>query len=114
MASTPLGGTKFTNLALFIMTMTAAILIADSADTLTNAGYPSPGNVTLGQSGSPGSGSGKTFSYSNLNMDPSLYSAFYWGPTPVKNIDNAGDPAAAQMVFAGMNGSAWEFDSTAT
>jgi hypothetical protein len=107
---------KFTTLPVVIMTMTAAILSAHtlSADTLTNAGYPPPGNVTLGQSGSPGSGSGKTFSYSNLNMDPSLYSAFYWGPTSVKNVDNAGDPAAAQMVFAGMNGSAYEFDSTAT
>jgi len=86
-----------------------------SADTLTNVGYPPPGGVTLGSSGSAG-GSGKTYSYSNFDIDPTLYSAFYWGPTTVLNVYNSTDANQnpAPMAFEGLIDGAYEFDSTAT
>jgi hypothetical protein len=62
-----------------------------NADTLTNVGFPPPGGVTLGSSGASISGSGKTLSYSNFNIDQTQYSAFYWGPTSIANVANSTD-----------------------
>lgn len=81
---------------------------------LIDVGYPPPGGVTLGSSGSSGSGSGHTYSYSNFNVDPNQYSALYWGPTSVDNVDNLGDPPVQQMNFLGpVGGNTYEFVSSA-
>jgi hypothetical protein len=102
------------------MTMKAIYLIAGlllaaslANASLIDAGYPPPGGVTLVQAGSPGSAVGKTFTYSDFDVDPALYSALFWGPTVVKNVNNAGDPPASQMNYAGSVGAnIYEFTSS--
>jgi len=83
-----------------------------SAEVLTDVGYPPPGGVTFSGSGDDGT-TGATFSYSNFNVDPALYSALYWGPTEVDNVINSNDPYSGQMTYAGTSGSSYVFTSTA-
>ena len=97
-----------------LRTLYTSLLICPAllSASLVGPAYPPPGGVTVVASGT-GSGDtgGKTFAYSNFNS--SQYSTLYWGPISILNVDNVGDPPTANMSFVGLNGAAYEFDSTA-
>ncbi len=84
-----------------------------SAEVLTDIGYPPPGLTNFSSSGAgPGTTSGETWSYS-ITLDPSSYSALYWGPTDVENVVNSNQAPTGPMTYAGTSGGSYIFNSTA-